>query len=163
MSFDYTELELTPFDKEIVKYLQSLTGRVHHAAMNALHHLERAKKISDIDPEMSAFRAIIAEEEAATAFFITLKQLGYERAKKLNHRDHQFKAGLFPFITAVHHQIHNFTPPISEAKLTWEDLSSGGKSENLKVILKVTTLDEWLVPEPPLNFHVSNSDQLVYF
>ncbi|MGD1906616.1 MAG: hypothetical protein ACFB0C_11560 [Leptolyngbyaceae cyanobacterium] len=158
MSFNYTELDLNRFDKEVVRYLQSLTGRVHHAAMNALRHLERAKAIAGIDPEMAAFRAITAEEEAATAFFSSLKQLRHKNSKKLNYRDHKLKAGLSPFITVVHHQIHEIFPLLLEGRLKWENLSSNKEVRRLRLIIKINGVRGWIMPEPPLNFRLSDSD-----
>lgn len=165
MSFDYTELDLTPFDKEVIKYIQSSTGRVHHAAINSLRHLVKAQKIAEIDPEMAAFRAITAEEEAVTAFFGALKQLRYKNSKKLSYRDHRLKAGLSPFITAVHHQMHEFFPLFSEGKLKWENLSSDKKIRRLRLVIKINGFEEWLMPEPPLNFRLSDpaSDKPIHF
>lgn len=165
MSFDYTELDLTPFDKEVIEYIQNATGRVHYAAVNSLRHLVKAQKIAEIDPEMAAFRAITAEEEAATAFFVTLKQLGYKNSKKLNYKDHRLKAGLSPFITAVHHQIHEFSRFFPELKLKWEKSSSDKEVSSLTLGIKMNGVEKWIIPEPPLNFQLSEPDtgKLIHF
>lgn len=60
--------------------------------------MEYAWKIKDIDPEMSVFRSITAEEEAATAIFLSLKEKKYENAEKLKFQDHSYKQALEPFI-----------------------------------------------------------------
>lgn len=50
---------------------------------------------------MAAFRAITAEEEAASALLLSLQQKGYPGADRLNHRDHVQKLALTPFFHAV--------------------------------------------------------------
>lgn len=41
-----------------------------YAAQNAIFNLKKAWELRDIDSQMAAFRAITAEEEAATAIFL---------------------------------------------------------------------------------------------
>jgi hypothetical protein len=50
---------------------------------------------------MALFRSITAEEESATAVFLTVKRLNYSGAELIKHRDHLHKNALFPFSKAV--------------------------------------------------------------
>ncbi|PLU07434.1 hypothetical protein BMJ29_02810 [Sinorhizobium medicae] len=50
---------------------------------------------------MSFFRAITAEEEAATALILALKQRRYPGSEKLNPWEHLHKAAVSPFLDAV--------------------------------------------------------------
>lgn len=49
-----------------------LAGRVRHCSRSAFVHLRKAWRLHGVDDEMSAFRAITAEEEAATALITDL-------------------------------------------------------------------------------------------
>ena len=57
--------------------------------------------IAPLDPEMALFRAITAEEEAATALILALQQKRYPGASNLKHKSHPHKAGLTPFLRVI--------------------------------------------------------------
>ena len=82
----------------VVEGLKATSGRVLQCARHAFHHLERAGQIVDIDPEMAMFRAITAEEEAATAVFFSLRQRRYANSEKIQLWSHPYKAALYPFV-----------------------------------------------------------------
>ncbi len=75
---------------------------------NAFALLEKARKLSGIDSNMAAFLSITAEEEAVASIFLTLKQLGYDGADKINHRNHIHKAAFYPFCQALTHTFELF-------------------------------------------------------
>lgn len=75
--------------------------RVRHACRSALNHLRKAWTLHPIDAEMSLFRAITAEEEAATAVIRALNVRKHPNAERLKERQHQHKAAIWPFITAI--------------------------------------------------------------
>lgn len=75
--------------------------RIRHACRSALNHLRKAWTLHPIDSEMSLFRAITAEEEAATAVIRALNVRKYPNAERLKERQHQHKAAIWPFITAI--------------------------------------------------------------
>ena len=50
---------------------------------------------------MAVFRAITAEEEAATAIFLALKEHGYENADKIKFKKHPYKQALEPFLRSI--------------------------------------------------------------
>ena len=66
-------------------------GHSRHYGRNSSHHLERALRLKEIDPEMAVFRAITAEEEAATAIFLVLKEKSYHNADTIRFKDHACK------------------------------------------------------------------------
>jgi hypothetical protein len=65
------------FDQHLVDMLLTTAAPGQYAARNAVRHLDKAGEIAEIDPMMAAFRAITAEEEAATAVFHALRRQGY--------------------------------------------------------------------------------------
>ncbi|MBO9168420.1 hypothetical protein [Rhizobium sp. L245/93] len=81
--------------------INKLGGRVRHCFRNAFVHLRRSWRLHPIDSEMSLFRAITAEEEAATALLLALKQRKYPGAEKLKPWEHAHKAAASPFLDAV--------------------------------------------------------------
>ncbi|MGF9566641.1 hypothetical protein AAIH70_24320 [Neorhizobium sp. BT27B] len=78
-----------------------LGGRIKHCLRSAFDHLRRAWTLHPIDSEMSLFRAITAEEEAATALILAMKQRRYPGSEKLNPWEHPHKAAVSPFLDAV--------------------------------------------------------------
>jgi hypothetical protein len=70
-------------------------------ARNAVHSLDMAWRIKEIDPEIAAFRGIHAEEEAAAALFGALKFKRYAHAEKLNPYDHRHKCAVQPYYDVV--------------------------------------------------------------
>src|SRR5437762_14165480 len=77
----------------------ALPGRP--AAKSAVRHIDKAYALADLDPDMAAFRAITAEEEAGTALFHSLKRHRYPGSAVLKPRDHLHKNAVAPFCTAV--------------------------------------------------------------
>ncbi|WP_420143962.1 hypothetical protein [Sphingobium sp.] len=87
------------------KALGRLPREVRLRGQNSLEGFRKAKELLNVDREMASFRAITAEEEAASALFVSLKRQGYDGADKINLKDHYTKAALGPFIQAVAHSL----------------------------------------------------------
>lgn len=68
---------------------------------SVFNHIERANAIFDLDREMASFRAITAEEEAATALMIALQNKRYPGAEKFNARNHHHKAAVLACVMAI--------------------------------------------------------------
>lgn len=68
---------------------------------STLNHLDRAFALLEIDREMASFRAITAEEEAATALIRCIQLRRYNFANKFNPRDHQHKAAVMACVMAI--------------------------------------------------------------
>ena len=94
-------LPLTAFQVSIEKAVKRLKGRPRHCGRNAIHGLRQAWRLTVIDPEMAGFRAITAEEEAATGLIVALKQRHYPHSDRLNPWNHKHKSALTPFLQAV--------------------------------------------------------------
>lgn len=64
-------------------------------------HIELAENIFDLDREMASFRAITAEEEAATALMMALQTKRYPGAKRFNPWNHNHKAAVLACVMAI--------------------------------------------------------------
>src|SRR4030042_2912383 len=95
---DSIEFPLIEFDKAIIDIVPFMPAPPQWAAFNALRHLDKAWRLRATDTEMSMFRAITAEEEVATALFLSLKRRHYVGANRLKHRDHVHKNAVIPFV-----------------------------------------------------------------
>lgn len=96
------ELPLDDMHLRLEEAIEKLNPpRIRHACRNALDHLRKAWTLHPIDAEMSLFRAITAEEEAATAVIRALNVRKYPNAERLKERQHSHKAAIWRFITAI--------------------------------------------------------------
>lgn len=148
----------TEFHHGVERAVNKLGGRVKHCCRNAYAHLRGAARIRSIDPAMAAFRAITAEEEAAAALILSLKQKGYPGADLLNHRNHIHKAALTHFINAVRKvmevldtatptvHLHDTDPPKISVRI---DMSKLGLS---------TPEPLFGIPDHPLNFSIQKGE-----
>lgn len=135
-----------------------LTGRIRHTGRSAFVHLRKAWALHGIDDEMSAFRAITAEEEAATALILALQRQRYPGAGQLNTRNHVHKNAFWPLIATISDFL--FKSGISAPKVT---LSRNGPPR-LEIHINMTALaggdgeDVWATPDEPLNFGLRSGD-----
>jgi hypothetical protein len=121
---------------------------------SAFEHLEKAKAISSIDPAMSIFRAITAEEEAASGLMYGLRELRYPKAEKLNPRNHVHKHAVMPFVRVLglfHGQV--FEKTLKHFRLHIKE-EEGQRRLLLTFPVVVNGEDHWAYPRPPLNFGV---------
>lgn len=95
------EYPLSDWGLEVERALKRLHGRPRHSALNAVRGMRRAWLIAPIDPEIAVFRAITAEEEAATALIAALQRRRYPGAAKLDPKRHIDKAGWTPFLQTI--------------------------------------------------------------
>jgi hypothetical protein len=150
-------IPLSDFEKQIFRCRDTATGLVRLSSTSAYVHLEKAWHLSDIDKEMSLFRAITAEEEMATAIFIALRNLGYRNAKRLNRKNHIHKQGLYPFCSAIWSFLDPSQTSDVKAQLYIE------QSELPKLKLKFLLPGNYtLTPEPPLNQKAMRDDNILY-
>jgi hypothetical protein len=150
----------TQFDENCAALLAAAPKRhSRHCLRSALKHLELASKLTTADPAMAIFRAITAEEEAASGIMHVLKERGYENAGHLRVRDHVHKNALIPFLAILgqfFHEllgVHDFEP-----KLHIKDEDG---QRRLTVALPMTINGEIRLayPIPPLNFSVSSEER----
>ncbi|MCD6347325.1 MAG: hypothetical protein J7L96_07900 [Bacteroidales bacterium] len=130
------------------------------ASKSCARHIERALELQTTMPEISAFLAITAEEEAATAIFAALRKRGYAHARKLRARDHRFKAGVYPFLkllSEVLGPLEHGLPLI----LFFDQNNDSKKSGILRIRMPLELQGDrqiCIVPEPPLNLVSVDSD-----
>jgi hypothetical protein len=130
----------------------TLSGHVRHATRNAFVHLQKAWQLHGVDDAMSGFRAITAEEEAATALMLALKQRRYPGADRLRHRDHAHKSAVWSVITAVNGALFKSGIPTPQVHLS--------KAPPPRVLLRINVTamaggsgePVWAEPDEPLNF-----------
>lgn len=127
----------------------------------ALIHLSLAHRIKDIDPAMAIFRAITAEEEAATGLLRALQVQGYAAPGELLPKDHLQKAAVYPYLRAVaKHTSYLRMKGIKEVRL-------GIPRDEVKARLKLAFLldgeYDGIVarPDPPLNLRVREGGEAV--
>jgi hypothetical protein len=151
-----SELPLTVMQKALEECVVGLNGRIKHCVRSAFHHLRRSWLLYGKDNEMCAFRAITAEEEAATALIFALKQRNYDGALLLNHRNHVHKSAFTPFLRAVE-------PVLSQMEFAAPKIriAAHAKPPRIDVILDANAagfkFDEpqEITIDEPLNFVVS--------
>lgn len=158
-------LDLIELDREVVQIINdSAKGYTKSCAGNAIHHLEKSWQIKDIDPEMAVFRAITAEEEAATSIFIALKEKGYDNSQKLKFKNHTYKQALAPFFQAIAKfiadasQLPNF--PFGKNFNLLIDSKEDPKKLKLSLVLPNGVN---AFPIPPLHFSVSMNGKTYTF
>jgi hypothetical protein len=159
------KLDLIELDREIVKILNSdAKGYVKSCARNSINHIEKSWVIKDIDPEMAVFRAITAEEEAATAIFIALKEKGYNNARKLKFKNHTYKQALAPFFRAIEKFMADtaMLPDFPFGNDYHLSIDNCGSRKKLKLSF-VLQNGMHASPIPPLHFSVSINGKPYYF
>lgn len=90
---------------------------------NAYLGFEKARMLLPIDREMASFRAITAEEEAATALIKSLQVRGYPGAKKLRPYRHTHKAAVGPFLEAARVSLSERTSISINVTVDWHEPS----------------------------------------
>jgi hypothetical protein len=146
ISFPLSELE-----RGIVDILPFLPDSSRWPAFNAVRHLNRAWRLREIDPQMAIFRAITAEEEAATAIILSLKRRNYRGAKRLDHRKHVHKNAVIPFFDAITRVVAQFGDQMPKTELIF-DPAEKKMQIRFKPIHLTNGEDYWAYPTPPLHF-----------
>lgn len=151
---DTLSFPLSDLDRGIVDILPFMPDPSRWPAFNAVRHLNRAWRLREIDPQMAMFRAVTAEEEAATAIFHALKRRGYSGAAKLKHRDHIHKNAVIPFFDAITRVVAQVGDQMPKTELI---LNSKEKRMEIR-FRPLDPVDEdnfWAYPTPPLHFSLS--------
>lgn len=131
--------------------------RVRNASRSAFANLRGSWKLHPIDAEMSLFRAITAEEEAATALIRALNEQKYPNAERLKERRHDHKSAIWPLILAVNQMMLDKNIPVPSLALS---LSGQPRIELSIDIAGQSNLSKplWGTPDEPFNF-VLRSDK----
>lgn len=135
-----------------------LTGRARNCARNAFLHLRGAWHLHYLDDEMAAFRAITAEEEAATALIQALKARRYAGAERLRPWNHVHKSAFWPLVDAVNRVLVASGMPAPKVALS----RKGPPRVALKIDVAAMTGSKeplWGEPDHPLNFVLRAGDE----
>lgn len=153
---DTIQFPMVELDRRIVDLIPAMPIPAKWPAFNSICHLNGAWKIKEIDPQMALFRAITAEEEAATALFLSLKRLGYDGAENLKKHNHVHKNAVIPVfdaITRVIAKVGSHMPP------TEIFLDTNTKPHQLAIRFKhihpLTGENLHAHPQPPLHFSIT--------
>lgn len=151
LDVEAAELPLDHMQQHLEKAIGLLTGRPKNCARNAFRCLRRAWSLRAMDPEMSIFRAITAEEEAATALMFALKHRRYPGSERLLPRDHAHKAAWVPFIEAIGKMMSESGVPAGQILLKAED----SPRIDIRIPAEALGIDgaegRHLMPDEPLN------------
>lgn len=154
----------TEIDNSIFECIvDNAKGHSRHCARNAVHHLERAFRLKEIDPEMAVFRAITAEEEAATAIFLVLKEQGYHNASKIRFKDHAYKQALEPFLRAISKAIEAWSNEPGFPFGSEYSIFLKGKGSERRLSLSFQFQGKTITCIPPLGFSIKLNDQIYFF
>ena len=149
-------MDFSPFDLHCRAVLDAMPKRHSRQSLrSALHHLERAAVLVDVDPAMAAFRALTAEEEAATGLMHCLKEKGYSNANLLKPKEHVQKNAISPFLDVLGMSFaQTIGIQFGAPRLV---LDGEGDLRRLMLVLPVNLNGEetWAKPIPPLNFTVT--------
>lgn len=147
-------LPLTEAQLELEKAVDRLTGRIRNCARNAFVHIRKAWDLHGVDDAMSAFRAITAEEEAATALLLALKRQRYPGSGLLKPWNHVDKNAFWPVITAVNNVMFESGMHAPSLLLS----KTGRPSVSLHIdMMKMAGVDGepvWAEVDQPLNFSI---------
>lgn len=95
------ETEIEVVVQSLRRLCLKLPGALRFRFENALNHIDGAFSLLEIDREMASFRAITAEEEAATALIRCIQIRKYKFASDFNARDHHHKAAVMGCVMAI--------------------------------------------------------------
>ena len=150
---------LTDDDKRVIEIAEcQVSDWTKQCFQAAFSHLEFAHKLADVDPAMAIFRAITAEEEAATGLLRALQTRNYPKAGNLSVRNHLHKAAVFPFILGIiKHTSYLKIGGIEEARL---GIPKDKHPPRLALGLILGGPLKGIVAqaEPPLNLRITEGD-----
>lgn len=153
---------LGSYDSVILEFiLERVPAPARHAARNAVHNLGLAEKLTDLDLNMAAFRAITAEEEAATALFHSLKRRKYRNADRLRVRDHRHKNAVAPFLSGIRAALgraEQLGTVIVNLAIPTRDQPD--KQPWIEIWTPQVPIGKRLTPVPPLGFNMSVDEEL---
>ncbi len=153
---------LSSDDSAILQFiLDNVPAPARHAARNAVHNLGLAEKLGAIDLNMAAFRAITAEEEAATALFHSLSRRRYPNAERLRPRDHRHKNAVAPFLDGIRACLGR-AEQLGTIIVQLQIPTAGHpkKQPRIEIWTPQVPIGRRLTPIPPLGFNISVNNEL---
>lgn len=132
-------------------------GSVKHA----WEQIDKARLLAGVDNEMAAFRAITAEEEAATAIIKEITSIGYNHSKQLRAYNHSHKAGIWHLLTVISKFMHE-TGSMRKFAVSEGDGDLKGKL-TISFPSPIPADSGWISPVPPLNVSITSDDKRIGF
>ncbi len=150
---------LSGFQKKCIALMNAAPlTHATHCFRSALYQLEQAESLREVDPAMAIFRAITAEEEAASGVMRCLIEMKYPAADGLNPHDHAHKHAVFPFMKVL----ELFFGQTLSNHFTKYNLHIKEEDETTRLTLALSMMiggeAQLAYPIPPLNFGVTNAD-----
>lgn len=158
-------MELTRFQEEIKEEILNCPAPGKNAARSALHNLERAWLLKDVDPEMAFFRSITGEEESARAVFLSLKRRRYVNSEKLSLKSHLQKTALHPFLLAIEKSswVDSLVERNAQFLFGKNEFTEHKKRLRFRFQMEVVTSEKgWVYPLPPLEVSLKKEDNSRY-
>lgn len=146
---------------ELRKVIEECTAQVKWAGINALEYLKAANDLMKSHPNLAAFSAICAEEEAAAALIHSVKTLRYPGAKKIKFTSHPHKHAVFIFVRLVvgWYQSYQQTPDWPFRPLVLK-VEPEGRRMAVRIVLPLKAVPLAVNPIPPLNFKVEGASTI---
>lgn len=129
----------------------------------AFIHLSFAHRLKEIDPAMALFRAITAEEEAATGLLRALQSRRYAASGELLPKDHLQKAAVYPYLRAIaKHTSYLRMSGIKEVRFA---IPKDEDKPRLQLAFVLDGENAGIVarPDPPLNLRIREGGQPVNY
>lgn len=147
-------MDFNEFETQSIELVGKTSSRGRHCFRCAINHLKRGWELRGTDPEMAAFRAITAEEEAASGLMYILKERGYKDADLLNPQNHKHKSAIIPFFSVIAMFFHDTISTQEIKPFLHHREAEDGRPQHLAIGLPVTIDGKELhaYPIPPLNF-----------
>ncbi len=146
------DLPLDDWQLSVEDAVDRLTGHIRHAGRGAFEHLRKAWRLHGVDDEMSAFRAITAEEEAATAVILALQRQRYPGANRLSAWNHVHKMAFWPLIATINDFLFRSGIPAPRVSLSKRGRPRVELHLNIAALAGMGVGDTWASPDAPLNF-----------
>jgi len=139
-------------DERILQLLVDEPASHHRNCFrSAIQHLYLSYRLQAVDAAMAIFRAITAEEEAASGLMRCLIDRKYPNAEKLRPRDHVQKHAVTPFLQSMIQYLgHLRFNGLRTVRLAIKDINGTAR---LVVAMQVGQTEEsaWASATPPLN------------
>lgn len=117
----------------------------------AIQHLHLSYALHTVDPAMAMFRAITAEEEAASGLLRCLISRGYPLSEHLRPREHVQKHAVTPFLQSIVQHLSNLRfDALHSVRLAVKEVEG---AQRLVVAMNIGESEQelWATPTPPLN------------
>lgn len=157
------DFRLNKREEKTFEMIKATKSRGRHSLRNAWNHLERGWAIREIDPAMAAFRAITAEEEAATGLIHAVRDRGYDNSNLLNPRDHVHKQAIYPFFQLLSDFYAESIEPMGWKVILRVESRADPHRLKISIPMNVNGEEVYATPDPPLNLNIKADGKPVSF